>query len=461
MLENSPPELKQQPRFGSSLLRWTEYFSSQSGEITQSMSVFILIWFGQVLSLVGSRTTTFALSIWVYQHTNSTTQFTLLILSTTLPIILISPIAGVIVDRFSRRWIMIISDFCAGLCTLLIAWLFISNHLEVWSLCVVSAISASFNAFQGLAYSSATTLLVPKAQLGRASSMTQIRLAIAEILSPVLAAALLVTVQLSGIVIIDLSTLVLALICLLVVKFPEISSTENPDAETDSFWQQITFGWKYLVVRPGLLGLVMFIAIINFLVGSAEALTTPLVLSFASAQSLGTIYSIASSGLLVGSVVMSIWGGLERQINTIFVSMTFLGISYVLAGLTASTVIFTIANFLIFLMFPIINGSIQVIYQKKVSPEVQGRVFAFRSAAVQGFLPLSYLTCGALADQFFEPIMAKDGALANSIGQIIGVGHGRGMGLMFIILGLFSLVATLIAYLYPRLRCVEHELPDA
>ena len=461
MLENSPPELKQQPRFGSSLLRWTEYFSSQSGEITQSMSVFILIWFGQVLSLVGSRTTTFALSIWVYQHTNSTTQFTLLILSTTLPTILISPIAGVIVDRFSRRWIMIISDFCAGLCTLLIAWLFISNHLEVWSLCVVSAISASFNAFQGLAYSSATTLLVPKAQLGRASSMTQIRLAIAEILSPVLAAALLVTVQLSGIVIIDLSTLVLALICLLVVKFPEISSTENPDAETDSFWQQITFGWKYLVVRPGLLGLVMFIAIINFLVGSAEALTTPLVLSFASAQSLGTIYSIASSGLLVGSVVMSIWGGLERQINTIFVSMTFLGISYVLAGLTASTVIFTIANFLIFLMFPIINGSIQVIYQKKVSPEVQGRVFAFRTAAVQGFLPLAYLTCGALADQFFEPIMAKDGALANSIGQIIGVGHGRGMGLMFIILGLFSLVATLIAYLYPRLRCVEHELPDA
>jgi MFS family permease len=461
MLENSPPELQQQPRFGSSLLRWTEYFSSQSGEITQSMSVFILIWFGQVLSLVGSRTTGFALSIWVYQHTNSTTQFTLLILSTTLPAILISPIAGVVVDRWSRRWIMIISDFCAGLCTLLIAWLFISNHLEVWSLCVVSAISSSFNAFQGLAYSSATTLLVPKAQLGRASSMTQIRLAIAEILSPVLAAALLVTVQLSGIVIIDLSTLVLALICLLVVKFPEISSTENPDTETHSFWQEITFGWKYLVARPGLLGLVMFIAIINFLVGSAEALTTPLVLSFASAQSLGTIYSIAGFGLLLGSAVISIWGGLERQINTIFVSMIFLGIFYVLAGLTASTIVFTIANFLIFFIFPIINGSIQVIYQKKVAPEVQGRVFAFRSAAVQGFLPLSYLTCGALADQFFEPIMAKDGALAHSIGQIIGVGHGRGMGLMFIILGLFSLVATLIAYLYPRLCCVEHELPDA
>jgi len=466
MLENNPLELPKDrqsslPIF-TSIFRWMNIFGLGNEAVpAPSMSNFVLIWIGQVLSLVGSRMTGFALSLWVYQHTNSTVQFTLLILSTTLPTILISPIAGVIVDRFPRRWIMIISDFCAGLCTLLIAWLFIINHLEIWSLCLVSAISASFNVFQGLAYSSATTLLVPKAQLGRASSMTQIRLAIAEILSPALAAALLVTVQLSGIIIIDLSTLVLALICLLVVKFPEIQSTENPHAEGNSFWQQITFGWKYLVARPGLLGLVMFIAITNFLIGSAEALTTPLVLSFASTQSLGTIYSISSCGLLVGSVVMSIWGGSERQMNTIFVSMAFLGIFYVLAGLTASTLVFTIANFLIFLIVPIINGSIQVIYQKKVAPEVQGRVFAFRRAAVQGFLPLSYLTCGALADQFFEPIMAKDGALANSIGQIIGVGHGRGMGLMFIIMGLFSLVATLTAYLYPRLRFVENELPDA
>ncbi|NMF67485.1 MFS transporter, partial [Brasilonema octagenarum] len=124
MLKNNPPELKEQPRFGLSLFRWTEYFSSKEGEITQNMSVFILIWIGQVLSLVGSRMTSFALSIWIYQHTNSNTQFTLLILSTTLPAIIISPIAGVFVDRWSRRWIMMISDFCAGLCTLTIAWLF-------------------------------------------------------------------------------------------------------------------------------------------------------------------------------------------------------------------------------------------------------------------------------------------------------------------------------------------------
>ncbi|MEA5617975.1 MFS transporter [Cronbergia sp. UHCC 0137] len=428
------------------------------------MTTFILIWFGQVLSLVGSRTTSFALSIWVYQHTNSITQFTLLILSTTLPGILISPIAGVFVDRWSRRWIMIISDFCAGLCTLTIAWLFVSGNLQVWNLCLFSAISSSCNAFQTLAYSSATTLLVPKEQLGRASSMTQIRLAIAEILSPALAATLLVTVQIPGIVVIDLTTLVFALICLLLVKFPEIQTTKAQGEEIgffSSFWQEITFGWHYFIARPGLIGLVAFVAISNFLIGGAEALTTPLVLSFASTQALGTISSIASSGMLISSLIMSLWGGIERQMNIIFTSMFFFGFFYVLAGLLPSPILFTISDFFIFFILPIVNGAIQVIYQKKVAPEVQGKVFAFRIAVTQGFLPLSYLIAGPLADQIFEPLMAADGLGATNIGQIIGVGTGRGIGLIFVIMGIFSIIFTFIAYLYPRLRLLEDELPDS
>lgn len=463
MLENGPPESKELPSFGSSLLKWTEYFSNQEGEITQSMSVFILIWFGQVLSLVGSRTTSFALSIWVYQHSNSATQFTLLILSTTLPAILISPIAGVFVDRWSRRWIMIISDFCAGLCTLTIAWLFVSGNLQVWNLCLISAISSSFSAFQGLAYSSATTLLVPKEQFGRASSMTQIRLSIAEILSPALAAALLVTVQIPGVVVIDLATLCFALICLLLVNFPEVQTTETHTEDIgflSSFWQEITFGWHYLIERPGLLGLAAFVAICNFLIGGAEALTTPLVLSFASTQALGTISSIASSGMLISSFIMSLWGGLERQMNIIFTSVFFFSLFYVLAGLRPNPILFTISNFCIFFIIPIVNGAIQVIFQKKVAPEVQGKVFAFRTAFTQGFLPLSYLMAGPLADQVFEPLMAADGLGAASIGKIIGVGHGRGIGLMFVIMGIFSILFTFIAYLYPRLRLLEDELTD-
>jgi MFS family permease len=463
MLDKDSTELKQKPSFASSLFKWTGEFSNQETEKAPSMSVFILIWISQVLSLVGSRMTSFALSIWLYQHTNSATQFTLLILSTTLPTIVISPIAGVVVDRFPRRWIMIISDFCAGLCTLTIAWLFMNNHLEVWTLCLISAFNSSFSAFQALAYSSATTLLVPKEQLGRASSMTQIRLAVAEILSPVVATILLVSVQIPGVVLIDLSTLCFALLCLLVVNFREVKTKETETEEAglfSSFWQELSFGWHYFIERPGLIGLVVFVAITNFLIGGAEALTTPLVLSFASTEALGTISSIASSGMLVSSFIISIWGGPKRQMNLIFISMFFLGIFYILAGLRPNPILFTISDFFIFFMVPIVNGAIQVIYQKKVAPEVQGKVFAFRIAVTQGFLPLSFLLAGPLADRLFEPFMQADGPAANTIGEIIGIGHGRGIGLMFVIMGLFSILFTFICYFYPHLRLVEEELPD-
>jgi hypothetical protein len=140
--------------------------------------------------------------------------------------------------------------------------------------------------------------------------------------------------------------------------------------------------------------------------------------------------------------------------------MFFLGIFYILAGLRPNPILFTISDFFIFFMVPIVNGAIQVIYQKKVAPEVQGKVFAFRIAVTQGFLPLSFLLAGPLADRLFEPFMQADGPAANTIGEIIGIGHGRGIGLMFVIMGLFSILFTFICYFYPHLRLVEEELPD-
>lgn len=425
------------------------------------MGTFIFIWFGQVLSILGSSLTSFALSIWVYQRTNSTTQFALLLLSTTLPFILVSPVAGVFVDRWSRRWIMIISDFCAGLCTLSIAWLFVSGKLEVWNLCLVNAVSSSFSTFQGIAYPAAITLLVPKEQLSRASGMVESGSAVAGILSPLLATALLATIQLQGIVLLDFATLCFALVCLLVVQFPEVKTAQAKGVGVGSLLQEVTFGWNYLIERPGLVGLLILIASCNFLVSLDEALTTPLVLSFASVTTLGTISSIVSSGMLVGSLVMSIWGGLQRQINTIFISLFLVGLFYLVAGLRPSIALFTISEFLLFFLTPIINSTIQVIYQKKVAPELQGRVFAVRKAVVQATLPLGYVTAGPLADRIFEPLMASDGPLAGTIGQIIGVGPGRGIGLMFVIMGIFTMLLTFIGYLYPRLRLVEDELPDA
>jgi hypothetical protein len=109
----------------------------------------------------------------------------------------------------------------------------------------------------------------------------------------------------------------------------------------------------------------------------------------------------------------------------------------------------------------IINGSNQAILQSKVAPEVQGRVFAMQQMVSNSLKPLAFLLAGILADRVFEPLMAPTGLLAHSLGNIIGTGPGRGIALIFLIMGGIKVLVSLGAYLYPRIRFIEDELPDA
>ena len=220
-------------------------------------------------------------------------------------------------------------------------------------------------------------------------------------------------------------------------------------------------GWIYIKERSGLLSLLIFLAIVNFLAGIVEVLATPLVLSFASAAMLGTIMSISGSGMLIGSLVMSTWGGAKCYINSVFRFMLLGGLCILVAGLRPEVSLFTVSAFLFFFGLPIINGSIQVIFQKKVAPDIQGRIFALTNTIAGAFLPLAYIVAGPLADQVFQPLLVPGGPLAGNLGKIVGVGPGRGIGLMFIVVGALTMLATVIAYRYPPLRLLEEELPDA
>lgn len=425
------------------------------------MRVFILMWFGQLVSLIGSGLTGFALGVWVYQRTNSVTQFALISLSTALPFIVISPVAGALVDRWNRRWVMIFSDSGAGLSSLTIALLLATSKLETWHIYLVTAVSSTFSAFQWPAYTAATTLLVPKQHLGRASGMTQLGESIAQLISPVLGGVLLVTIQLQGIILLDFATFLFALVTLLSIRFPEIKTIPARETGKDSLQISAAYGWTYITARPGLLGLLIFFAASNFLVGVVSVLITPLVLSFTSAAVLGTILSCGGIGMLVGSLVISTCGVPQRLIYGVLGFELLGGLCILVAGLHTSVPLFAVSAFLFFFGLPITNACSQVIWQKKVAPDVQGRVFGIRRMITESSLPLAYLIAGPLVDQVFEPLMAPNGPLAGSIGQLIGVGPGRGIGLLFIVMGTLTMLATVVAYQYPRLRLVEIELPDA
>ncbi len=428
--------------------------------VSRGMRVFIIVWLGQLVSLVGSGLTSFALGLWVYQHTGSVTQFAFIGLFTVLPSVVLSPLAGALVDRWDRRRVMILSDAGAGLCTLIMAFLFLTNRIEVWQVYLAAGASAAFGTFQWPAYSAATTLLVPKKHLGRANGMVQFGQAAAEILAPALAGVLVLTIGVQGILLIDFVTFFFAVTTLLFVRFPRPETPTADQTRRGSLWREASYGWRFITARPGLLGLLVFFAVVRFLWGMVGALIAPMILGFTSADVLGVIISVAGGGMLVGSLVMSAWGGPKRRIDGVLRFELLSGLCFLLIGLRPSAWLVALGAFGAHLTIAIIYGSNQAIWQSKAPPNVQGRVFATQQMIAKSTTPLAYLVAGPIADKLFEPLLASDGPLVRGIGHIIGVGPGRGIGLLFFVMGVLKVAASLGGYLYPRIRLVEDELPD-
>ena len=427
-------------------------------ETSNNLRRYFVLWAGQLVSLTGSAVTSFALAVWVFQETGSATQLSIIYLATMLPNILISIPAGTLADRWNRKAVMIISDAGSGLTTLIVLVLVVTGGLEVWHVYLLTVFNAAFGAFQTPAYLSAISTLVPKDMLNRVSGLTQLGRAGPVIVAPLVAGFALSSAGLQGVLLIDLATFLFALATLLVIRIP---LANQGGEEHTSFVRELTTGFVYIERRPGLMGLLVFFAVFNLLVGVIQVLFTPLVLSFASVETLGFVLSVAGLGMLAGSVLLSVWGGPERRVFGILGFAAVAGVALAVFGLRPLVPLMAAAGFVAFFARPFFDGLYQALTQAKVAAEVQGRVFALQQAVMYSTLPISYLLAGPLADNIFEPLLVEGGALAASAGAVIGVGSGRGIGLMFILVGLGIAFAAAVTALSPRVRRVDLELPDA
>ena len=424
------------------------------------MRTFIILWFGQLVSLLGSGLTGFALSLWVYKNTNSVTQFALMSVLTMLPNIIISPLAGALGDRHDRRKVIFLSNCGSGLSILSIALLFFIGHLEIWQIYLATAASSAFNALQWPAYDATVTQLVPPQHLVRANGMFQLGLAVAQLISPVLGGFLLVTIQIQGVLILDAITFVFCLVMLLLVRFPKPRTTTKAEVSKNLVWHDTLVGWHYITTRPGLFWLLIINCVYHFVEGIAVVLSIPLFLSFTSTTVLGTMLSIGGSGMVFGTALISTWGGGKRRIYNVLGFMLLGGLCMLVAGLRRDVLLCTFAIFLHYFSLPIVVSCRQAIFQSKIASDVQARVYAVNRMLINLSLLLAYLVAGPLADRVFEPLLTINGPLAGSVGKIIGVGPGRGIGLLFIVMGMLLMVVILTSYLSPRLRLVESELPN-
>lgn len=433
---------------------------SAPAETPKDMKTFFIIWGGQLVSMLGSGLTNFALGVWLYDQTKQATPFAITVLLGSLPRILLLPFAGSLADRFNRRLIMILADTFTAVFTLIIFILLGAGNLQLWHIYIIAAMMSVFSAFQEPAYSASIAMIVPKEKLGSANGMVQMGQAITSVLTPVLAGVLFVFIGFTGIIIIDFVTFFFAVGALLFVRIPQPErAAEHKDK---NIWQDMAFGWNYLRQRTGLFGLLLYYAMVNFLLNWSAVLLIPMVLSRFTADVLGIIQTILGVGMLAGSIVMSAWGGAKRRIPAAIGFIVLAVTGFIIAGMTPNPYLIGVGAFVLMFFVPLASGNSQVVFQTKVARDVQGRVFSVRSAISQSMMPLAFLTAGPLADRFFEPLMSEGGALASTfIGQWLGTGAGRGIGLMFIISGVVAIVISALVYANPRIRNVEDELPDA
>lgn len=428
----------------------------------QGLRAFLVLWSGQVVSVFGSGLSGFTLGVWAYRQTGSATALSLITLFATLPNTLLSPLAGVLIDRWGRKPSLLLNNFGCGACTLILALLYWSGRLEIWHVYVLVLASRCFNVVQLPAFSTATAQLVPRRHLVRANGLAQIGPPAAQIAAPLLAASLMDTIGIGGVILLDSLSFLFAATTLLAIRIPRPPVSEAGLAARGTVYQEAVYGWHYIRKRPGLLGLLLFFAVANYGLTVVQILLTPLVLGFASTKTLGAVLASATVGGLLGGLVLGVWGGARagHRIRFILGFTAFQGATLLLGGLRPNAVLVAVATGIALFASPIIRGSSEAIWQSKVPQDLQGRVFSIRRMIAGVAFPLAGATAGPLADRLFEPALAPGGWLAGSVGALIGVGKGRGIALLIMTFGVFTLLAVLVIRRYRPVREVESDLPD-
>ncbi|NUQ03932.1 MAG: MFS transporter [Anaerolineae bacterium] len=427
------------------------------------MRAFLIVAVGQFISLTGSIMTQFALGIWIWQKTGEATPFTWIAVANALPI-LFSPLIGALVDRWDRRLTMMLSDLGAGAVTILYFLLLSADQLQVWHLYAGAFVASVFGLFQWPAYSAAIAVMVPKDQYTRANALHGLAESASGILAPALAAGLIALIGIQGVMALDIISFVAAIGTLLFIAVPRTErSAAGAAANSGGMLSEMAFGFRYILARRSLLGLQMVFLFGNLMATMAFTLQAPMILARTGNDEgvLGVALSALGIGGLVGGLFLSAWGGPKRRVHGVLGGWFFSSLcGMLLVGLGRTLPVWAVAGFFSSIIVAAVNGSNQAIWQAKVPPDVQGKVFAIRRMIAWSGNWIAALIAGPLADGMMEPAMREGGALTGVFGPLVGTGPGAGMALILVFAGIGGMLVGVIGYLTPVVRDAEDRLPD-
>ena len=403
------------------------------------MKKFLVIWIGELISSIGSGMTAFALSVYVYQSTGSVSLVSVISLAAFLPTILLSPLGGVLADRYDRRLLMIIGDLFSGLGLLYVLWNIHIGTSSMLPVIIGVAFNAVFVALLEPSFRATITDLLRAEEYAKASGMIQIAGNARYLISPALAGILLAVSDIRLILLLDICTFFITVVTVVLVRK---SIGRSMPREKQGALAEIRQGFSALKANKGVCALIVLMACVCFFIGFLQTLVSPMVLAVSDAKTVGILESVCAVGMLLGSVWIGIVGIKQGYVRVLSIAGMGGSIFMALAGVSTSLIITGAGIFLFFLFLPFMNTSADVLVRSNVPNEVQGRVWGIISLLSQAGTAVAYVLSGVLADHIFEPLLAEQGLLAGSIGRLIGVGQGRGIGFMLVLSGLGMIPAA-------------------
>ncbi|MBO4579832.1 MAG: MFS transporter [Clostridiales bacterium] len=400
-------------------------------------SKFLLLWSGELISSIGGGLSSFGLGIYIYQKTGSAAGMAFMTLLAFLPALLLRVPAGVLADKYDRRLLMMIGDGCSGLGVLFILLCMLTGEAQIWQIYVGVTISSVFTALLEPAFTATITDLLTKEQYSKANGLVSLAGSARYLFSPVIAGFLLAVSDIKLLLIIDICTFFLTVVCAAVVRK---GLKTKPIENKDPFMKSLKEGWRAVAGIRGLLLLVIVSSILTLFIGVFQVLAEPFVLSFADAKTTGIVETVCASGMLAGGIVLGVFGIKKHFTKVLSISLIFSGIGMAGFGLFHNFYIISAFGFIFFVGMAFANNSLDYLVRTNIPDELQGRAWGLIGLISQMGYVVAYLFSGLLAD---------------GIGHVTEQGAGFGSSVMIIISGIGLASISVLILFFKSIRQLE------
>lgn len=398
---------------------------------------FLLMWGGEFISSIGGGLTSFGLSVYVFQQTGSAASTALVALLAFLPVLLLSPVAGVLADRYDRCLLMMLGDGMSGLGLVYILICMMTGEAALYQICIGVFISAVFSSLLEPSYRAVVTDMLTKDEYSKASGMMSLAGSARYLISPMIAGVLMGVGDVKLLIMVDICTFILTVICTAVVRKSRLTKQVKTN---ETFVQSFKIGWKAITEKRGIFILIIISAVITCFMGAMQILVEPMILAFQRPKVLGIAETICASGMLVSSIIIGIVGIKKNFTRVLSISLVLCGLAMVGFGLKENIVIICCFGFIFFFVLPFANNCLDYMTRTNIEPEKQGRAWGLISFLSQMGYIVAYGGAGVLADK---------------IADARNIGVGRGAAMVIMVSGVLLSVIALSILRFRSIRELE------